>query len=202
MVHGDDEGLVLPPYVAPTQIVIIPIQSQKPEVMAASNELFNSLKEAGYRVKLDDSNRTPGWKFAEYEMKGVPVRIEVGPRDLANGVVTITTRHNRAKSLVSKDDVIKTMPNILKTMHDDLYEKALKHVTANTFTALTYDAFKTQIEQGGYIKMSISGEEAELIIKADVQATARVILDEPLVTDICPVTGKKATQTILFARAY
>ena len=94
------------------------------------------------------------------------------------------------------------MPEILQNIHDALYAKALKHVTDNTFVAKTYDAFKLQIEKGGYIKMSISGEEAELIIKADVQATARVILDEDLITDVCPVTGKKATQTVLFARAY
>ncbi len=202
MVHGDDEGLVLPPYVAPTQIVIIPIQSQRPEVMAASNQMFADLKAAGYRVKLDDSNRTPGWKFAEYEMKGVPVRIEIGPRDLANGQVTITQRHDRSKQTVALDSVVASMPTVLKTMHDALYEKALAHVTANTFVAQSYDDFKVQIEKGGYIKMSVAGEEAELIIKADVQATARVILNEPLITEICPVTGKKATQTILFARAY
>lgn len=202
MVHGDDEGLVLPPYVAPTQIVIIPIQSQKPEVMEASNNLYAALKAAGYRVKLDDSNRTPGWKFAEYEMKGVPVRVEIGPRDLANGQVTITTRHDRNKQNVALGSVVESMPSVLKAMHDSLYEKALAHVNANTFTAKTYDDFKVQIEKGGYIKMSVAGEEAELIIKADVQATARVILNEPLITDICPVTGKQATQTILFARAY
>jgi prolyl-tRNA synthetase len=202
MVHGDDEGLVLPPYVAPTQIVIIPIQSQRPEVMEASNKMYADLKAAGYRVKLDDSNRTPGWKFAEYEMKGVPVRIEIGPRDLANGQVTITQRHDRSKQTVAIDSVIESMPTVLKAMHDALYEKALAHVTANTFVATSYEDFKVQIEKGGYIKMSVAGEEAELIIKADVQATARVILNEPLITEICPVTGKKATQTILFARAY
>lgn len=202
MVHGDDEGLVLPPYVAPTQIVIIPIQSQKQEVMDAANKLYQELKEAGYRVKLDDSNRTPGWKFAEYEMKGVPVRLEVGPRDLQNGVVTVTTRHNRAKSQIGLDVVVSSMDQVLKDMHQDLYNNALNHVQKNTFVAKTYDEFKTQIEKGGYIKMSVCGEEAELIIKADVQATARVILDEPLVTELCPVTKKKATQTILFARAY
>lgn len=202
MVHGDDEGLVLPPYVAPTQIVIIPIQSQKQEVMDAANKLYQDLKEAGYRVKLDDSNRTPGWKFAEYEMKGVPVRLEVGPRDLQNGVVTVTTRHNRAKSQIGLDVVVSSMDQVLKDMHQDLYNNALNHVSKNTFVAKTYDEFKTQIEKGGYIKMSVCGEEAELIIKADVQATARVILDEPLVTELCPVTKKKATQTILFARAY
>lgn len=202
MVHGDDEGLVLPPYVAPTQIVIIPIQSQKPEVMEASNNLYAALKAAGYRVKLDDSNRTPGWKFAEYEMKGVPVRVEIGPRDLANGQVTITTRHDRNKQTVALNSVVESMPEVLKAMHDSLYEKALAHVNANTFTATTYEDFKVQIEKGGYIKMSVAGEEAELKIKADVQATARVILNEPLITEICPVTGKQATQTILFARAY
>ena len=202
MVHGDDEGLVLPPYVAPTQIVIIPIQSQRAEVMEASNQLSDALKKAGYRVKLDDSSRTPGWKFAEYEMKGVPVRVEIGPRDLANGQVTITTRHDRSKQTVALNSVVESMPEVLKAMHDSLYEKALAHVNANTFTAKTYDDFKVQIEKGGYIKMSVAGEEAELKIKADVQATARVILNEPLITDICPVTGKQATQTILFARAY
>lgn len=202
MVHGDDEGLVLPPFVAPTQIVIIPIQSQRPEVMAAANQMYSDLKAAGYRVKLDDSTRTPGWKFAEYEMKGVPVRVEIGPRDLANGQITITTRHDRQKQTVALDSVIASMPSVLTQMHESLYQRALDHVNANTFTATTYEDFKVQIEKGGYIKMSVAGEAAELIIKAEVQATARVILNEPLITEVCPVTGKPATQTILFARAY
>lgn len=202
MVHGDDEGLVLPPFVAPTQIVIIPIQSQRPEVMAAANQLYADLKTAGYRVKLDDSTRTPGWKFAEYEMKGVPVRVEIGPRDLANGQITITTRHDRQKQTVALDSVVASMPSVLTQMHESLYQKALAHVNANTFIATTYEDFKVQIEKGGYIKMSVAGEAAELIIKADVQATARVILNEPLITEVCPVTGKPSTQTILFARAY
>lgn len=202
MVHGDDEGLVLPPFVAPTQIVIIPIQSQRPEVMAAANQLYADLKTAGYRVKLDDSTRTPGWKFAEYEMKGVPVRVEIGPRDLANGQITITTRHDRNKQTIALDAVVASMPSVLTQMHESLYQRALDHVNANTFTATNYEDFKVQIEKGGYIKMSVAGEAAELIIKADVQATARVILNEPLITEVCPVTGKPATQTILFARAY
>src|SRR5690554_4388369 len=97
MVHGDDEGLVLPPYVAPTQIIIIPIQSNKEVVQTATNQVYEDLKKAGFRVKVDDSNKSPGWKFSEYEMKGVPVRVEIGPRDLENNCVTITTRHDRNK---------------------------------------------------------------------------------------------------------
>ena len=202
MVHGDDEGLVLPPYVAPTQIVIVPIQSQKPEVMVEANLVYEALKHKGYRVKLDDSNRTPGWKFAEYEMKGVPVRIEIGPRDIQNGVATITTRHDRNKQTVALNELVDQMPIILKDMHEQLYERALNHVESQTFVAKTEADFKNQIDLGGYIKMSVAGEKAELKIKEMYQATARVILDEPLITELCPITGEKATQTILFARAY
>ncbi|HBT59536.1 MAG TPA: proline--tRNA ligase, partial [Acholeplasmataceae bacterium] len=203
MVHGDDEGLVLPPYVAPTQIIIIPIQSNKEVVQTATNQVYEDLKKAGFRVKVDDSNKSPGWKFSEYEMKGVPVRVEIGPRDLENNCVTITTRHDRNKVQIKIDELVEKMPNVLKDMHETLYQNALKHVENNTYVANTYEEFKTLIEKGGYIKMSISGEEAELIIKQDTAATARVILiDEPLITTVCPVTNKQATQTVLFARAY
>ncbi|HKL60885.1 MAG TPA: proline--tRNA ligase [Acholeplasma sp.] len=203
MVHGDDEGLVLPPYLAPTQIIIIPIQQNKEIVKEATEQVYNDLTEAGYRVKIDDSNKSPGWKFSEYEMKGIPVRIEIGPRDLEQGTVLITTRHDRNKQSIKLDELVSKLPAILKDMHDTLYENALKHVEEHTYTAKTYDEFKTLIEDGGYIKMSISGEDAELIIKQDTAATARVILtEEPLITELCPVTNKNATQTVLFARAY
>lgn len=203
MVHGDDEGLVLPPYVAPTQIVIIPIQDKKEGVMENAQLLYKQLSEAHYRVKLDDSNKSPGWKFSEAEMKGIPVRIEVGPRDLEQGVVTLVTRHNREKIQVAIQDVTTQIPQLLKTMHDALYERALQHVNAHTYEAKTYDEFKQYIKQGGYVAMSVSGEEAEIIIKNETTATARVIpFEQKLITDICPVTGKKATQTIWFARAY
>src|SRR5690606_27533126 len=103
MVHGDDEGLVLPPYVAPIQTVIIPIQGKNENVVSATNKLYNELKNSGIRVLLDDSNKTPGWKFSEYEMKGVPVRIEVGPRDLENNVVTVVKRNTREKLTINID---------------------------------------------------------------------------------------------------
>ena len=203
MVHGDDEGLVLPPYVAPIQIVIIPIQEKKEGVLEQANKLYATLKKKGYRVSLDDTNKSPGWKFSEAEMKGIPVRIEVGPRDLEQGVVTLVTRYNREKIQVSLDEVVTMMPEILKHIHDTLYERALNHVQSHTYEATTYDDFKTYIKQGGYVAMSVVGEEAEIIIKNDTTATARVIpFDQKLITDICPVTGKKATQTIWFARAY
>ncbi|OHE41066.1 MAG: proline--tRNA ligase [Tenericutes bacterium GWF2_38_8] len=203
MVHGDDEGLVLPPYVAPTQVVIIPIQSKKEEVKAASSHLFTELKKAGYRVQLDDTDKSAGWKFSEYEMKGVPVRIEIGPRDLERNEVTLVTRHDRTKHVMKVEDVLKEMPIILRNMHDTMYDRALKHVEANTYQAKNYDEFKAYIIKGGYVAMSISGEEAEIQIKKDTSATARVIpFDQTPITDICPVTHKKATQTVWFARAY
>ncbi len=203
MVHGDDEGLVLPPYVAPTQVVIIPIQSQKIEVQQATQKIFDELKAAGFRVSVDDSNKSPGWKFAEYEMKGVPVRIEVGPRDLEQGHVTLVTRYNREKHQINLDEITQKMPDILKNMHDALYQKALEFVENNTYQAKTYDEFKAYIKKGGYVAMSISGEEAELMIKKDTTATARVLpFDQTLITELCPVTHKVATQTVWFARAY
>ena len=203
MVHGDDEGLVLPPYVAPIQVVIIPIQGQKEIVKEASNSLYQAIKKMGLRVTLDDSNKSPGWKFSEYEMKGVPVRIELGPRDLEHNQVTLVTRHNREKITLNLDEVTDKLPSILKDMHDSMYEKALAHVTRNTYEAKTYDEFKAYIKKGGYVAMSISGEDAELQIKADTGATARVIpFEQKIITDSCPVTNKKATQTVWFARAY
>ena len=202
MVHGDDEGLVLPPYVAPDQVVIIPIQGKNSEVVDVTNNLFDELKAKGIRVKLDDSNRSPGWKFSEYEMKGVPLRIEIGPRDIKNVIATVVKRHNREKLQIPLKELSSKIPEILKEVHEEMYEKALDHVEKNIRIAKTYDEFKAHLDLGGYVKLSISGEKAEEIIKEDTGATARAIVEEDLVTEICPVTNEKATQTILFARAY
>jgi len=203
MVHGDDEGLVLPPYVAPTQVVIVPIQSQKESVQIATKTLFDQLKKAGFRVSVDDSSKSPGWKFSEYEMKGVPVRIEIGPRDLERNEVTLVTRNDRTKHVVNLDNVLGMLPEIFRNMHDTMYKKAVEHVNKNTYEAKTYDEFKAYIQKGGYVAMSISGEDAEIQIKKDTTATARVIpFEQKIITELCPVTGKKATQTVWFARAY
>lgn len=202
MVHGDDDGLVLPPYLAPMQTVIVPIQSHRPEVKEASLKIQKELINNNIRVHLDDTDRTPGWKFNEYEMKGVPIRIELGPRDLKENKVILAIRHNREKISCEIDQIVPTIERLLKEIHEQMYEKALAHVTINTRTISDYSEFKEVIDKGGYIKMSVAGEEAELKIKEDHQASARVILNEPLLHEKCLVTGKKATQTILFARAY
>lgn len=202
MVHADDEGLVLPPYVAPTQVMVLPLQIKNEEVMEKANEVYEGLLASNIRAKMDDSNRQAGWKFSEYDMKGVPIRLELGARDLANGEVTVYTRYNQERTLIKLENVNEFIVEQLQHIHANMYEKAVKRVEEQTRVAKTYDEFKEYVKLGGYIKMSISGEEAEVQIKNETTATARIIVDEPLVTDICPVTGDKATQTILFARAY
>ena len=200
MVHGDDNGLVLPPYVAPTQLVMIPIGSND-DVNQTVKKIAEKLSK-NYRVLVDDSKKSPGWKFSEYEMKGVPLRIEVGPRDLENGVVTVVFRHTREKVQVAIDELKTFIPNALKKMHDEMYVRAKTHADNHTYTAKSYDEFKALIKQGGYVRMSIADQKAEEQIKTETGATARVILKGDLISEICPVTGKKAKQNILFARAY
>ena len=200
MVHGDDDGLVLPPFVAPIQIVIVPIGTNE-DVIELAKSYEKQLSEH-YRVVLDTSDRSPGWKFAEYEMKGVPVRIEIGPRDLLNDMVTISTRYNGEKTLIQKDKVVQSIPKLLQNIHEVMLLKAQQYVTSHTFNAKDYDSFKTQIKEGGYVGMAIH-PEAEAIIKQDTTATARVIpFNQPKTFGLCPVTSKQASTYILFARAY
>ena len=140
--------------------------------------------------------------FSEYEMKGVPVRIEIGKRDLALNMVTIATRYNREKQQILKDEVVQMMPSLIQTIHLNMYDKAQRYVKENTYYVSNYDDFKDKIKSGGYVAMSVH-QEAEAIIKADTQATARVIpFDQTQLESKCPVTGKQASQVIMFARAY
>ncbi len=205
MVHGDDEGLVMPPYVAPIQAVIIPIQAQKPgvnEKVALIHQLLNS---ASIRVKVDDSDRSPGWKFAEYEMKGVPMRIEIGPRDAEAGKCVVVLRHTREKIIVDIADLGTKIPQLMQKMHDELYQKALLHVQSSTRIAKTYDEFKDIIaHKNGYVKIMWCGEEAcEVKIKEDTTATSRCIpFEQEHFDDKCCVCGKKAKTMIYFAKAY
>ena len=204
MVHGDDEGLVLPPYVAPTQVVIIPIQMNKPGVSKRCEELYEELK-TKYRVKIDMSDRTPGWKFAEYEMKGVPLRIEIGPRDLEKNQATVVFRHTREKIQVSLDELGNNIEGYLAKMHDEMYKKAQHFVQDSTRVAHTYDEFKQIIsEKGGYVKMMWCGcKECEEKIKEETNATSRCIpFNQENIGDICPVCGKKSKKMVLFAKAY
>jgi prolyl-tRNA synthetase len=200
MVHGDNDGLVLPPYVAPTQVVIVPISGNE-EVHALAKSYYDALSK-DFRVMLDDRDKSPGWKFAEHEMKGVPVRIEIGPRDLEEGVVTIAKRYNREKLTVAKEDVVQTIKPLLKSIHEAMLERAEAYVEAHTYHADTYETFKAYIKEGGYVSMQVH-PDAEPIIKGDTQATARIIpFDQPTKLGVCPVTGKQAQYEVLFARAY
>jgi prolyl-tRNA synthetase len=202
MVHGDDDGLVLPPHLAPIQVVAIPIQSNRDVVIDAIPKIEEVLESTGLRYKVDNSDRRPGWKFSEYEMKGVPLRIEFGPRDIENKHVVVVKRNTREKITVPLDELATTLPKLINDVHNEMYEKAKAHLESNIRVAKTYDEFKAHLELGGYVKMSVHGEEAELQVKEDTGATARVIVEEDLITNTCPVTGKKANITLLFARAY
>ena len=202
MVHGDDEGLVLPPRLAPIQVVVIPVQNQKDVVINHIPKVEEILKETNLRYKIDNSDRRPGWKFSEYEMKGVPLRIEFGPRDIKEDHVIVVKRNTRKKLIVPLKDLASTLPILINEIHDEMYQKAKSHLDSNIRVATTYDEFKQHLELGGYVKMSVHGEEGELLVKEDTGASARVIVEGDLVTKVCPVTNKEANITLLFARAY
>lgn len=204
MVHGDDNGLVLPPFVAPTQAVIVPIQMAKEGVMKKCHGIYDELKKSGIRVKLDDSDKTPGWKFAEYEVKGVPLRIEIGPRDIQNNVLTIVKRNDGAKEQISIDNVTSEVNHLLKRMHEEMYQAAFKNLLANIKEVHSYEELKEVVNKGGYAKMMWCGnEECENKIKEDTNATSRCMpFDQTFFDDVCPVCGKKAKYVIYFAKAY
>lgn len=205
MVHGDDNGLVLPPYVAPTQVVILPIQQAKPGVMDACKSTYAELKALGLRVKLDDSDRSPGWKFNEYEMKGIPLRIEIGPRDVENKQATVVFRHSREKLTIALGDLAKQLPQLLQKMHLELLQRAKTHMTNNTRSVNSYDGFKTTINDlGGYVKMMWCGDVAcEEKVKAETGASTRCIpFTQEKLGDMCPVCGRPAKHMVLFAKAY
>jgi len=206
MVHGDDNGLVLPPNVAPIQVVIVPIRSQEPGVKEACLDIKNKLISEGIRVKLDDDeSRTPGWKFAEYEMKGVPLRIEVGPRDLAKGEAVLTKRVNGEKKIAPIAEIEEMVPSFLKEIHNDMYNKAKAFLDSHIHEASNMDELKAILNQGGYAKMAYCGKgECEDKIKELTDGgTARCIAEEPVKDGaVCPICGEKATIVAYFAKAY
>jgi prolyl-tRNA synthetase len=205
MVHGDDEGLVLPPRVAPIQVVIIPIQMAKPNVMETARKMEASLASTGLRVVLDDSDRTPGWKYSEYEMKGIPIRLEIGPRDAEQQHCVAVMRHNREKIIIPLDQLSNIIPTLLDRVHQEMYQKALQHMQLNTRTATNYEEFKQIMDQqSGYVRMMVCDDEAcEDKIKQETTATARCIpFQQEQISEKCSVCGKPATKLVIFAKAY
>jgi prolyl-tRNA synthetase len=205
MVHGDDSGLVLPPYIAPIQVLIVPIMQKKAGVLEKANELKDAIKAKGYRVNIDDSDKSPGFKFAEAEMKGIPLRIELGPRDIENDECIVFTRFNGEKESVSLVSIVDSLESRFSDIHQGMLEKATKNVIENTFIAKTYDEFKDIMStKQGYVKMMWCGDEAcETQIKQDTSATSRCIpFNQESHTEECPVCGKPAKFEVLFAKAY
>ena len=205
MVHGDDNGLVLPPYVAPIQVVVIPVAANKPGVIPAARALADQLKETGLRVKIDESDKSAGWKFSEYEMKGVPIRVEIGPRDIENGVATVAKRNDGTKASVKLEELNDYVSNLVKVIHKEMYEKALKYLLEHTTEAHSVEELKDIVDnKGGYAKMMWCGDqECEDKIKNLTNATARCIpFTQIPFGDTCPCCGKKAKKVVLFAKAY
>ena len=208
MTHSDDNGLVLPPNLAPTQVVIVPIfkkQDQLDALMEKLNPLADELKKLGIRVQIDASDKaTPGYKFADYELKGVPLRIAMGGRDLENGTVELARRDTMTKETVAFDGIVETIQNLLKEIQDNIYQKALNFRLENTREVNTWEEFKEEIKKGGFLMCHWDGTpETEEKIKAETKATIRCIpLEGDKTPGQCIYTGKPSSQRVIFAIAY
>ena len=208
MSHSDDNGLVLPPKLAPIQVVIIPIYKGAEQLEAISKRLepiISELKKRGISAKFDDNDtKKPGWKFAEYELKGVPVRLALGSRDLENGTIEVARRDTLTKETYSIEGIEDHIEQLLEDIQKNIYQKALDFRAKTTKTVDTYEEFKVAIEEGGFILAHWDGTpETEEKIKAETKATIRCIpLQGDKTPGVCMVTGKPSSQRVLFARAY
>lgn len=205
MVHGDDSGLKLPPRIAPVQAMVIPISQRKEGVMEKATELCELLKTAGIRARLDDSDKSPGWKFSEQEMRGIPIRVEIGPKDMEQNQAVIVRRDTGEKMVVSLDELGERAVSILETIQKDMLARAKEHLETHTYEAKTYEEFKQIVEEKpGFVKMMWCGDEAcELKIKEDTTATSRCMpFQEESLGDVCPVCGKPARKLVYWGKAY
>ena len=208
MTHSDDNGLVLPPNLAPIQVVIVPIfkkQDQLDDIMEKINPIADELKKLGVRVQIDASDKaTPGFKFAEYELKGVPLRLAMGARDLENGTIELARRDTMTKETVSFDGIVETIKNLLEEIQANIYQKALNFRLENTREVDTWEDFKEEIKKGGFLLCHWDGTpETEEKIKAETKATIRCIPFEGDKTPgNCIYTGKPSNQRVIFAIAY
>lgn len=204
MVHGDNNGLKLPPMVAPTQVMIVPIQQKKEGVLEKAEELRERLSSVA-RVKVDATDKSPGFKFAECEMRGIPVRVEVGPRDIENNQCVVVRRDTGEKITVNMDELESTVAELLVTIQKDMLEAAREHRDTHTYTAKNWDEFKDIVEnKPGFIKAMWCGEtECEENIKAETGATTRCMpFEQEQITDTCVCCGKPAKKMVYFGRAY
>ncbi len=208
MTHSDDNGLVLPPHLAPIQVVIVPIYKNAEQLAAITSHvqpILDGLRKLGISVKYDDAeNRRPGFKFADYELKGVPVRLAFGARDIENGTVEVMRRDTLEKFEHSLDGIVPFINDLLEEIQTNIYTKALRHRESMTRTVDTYDEFKVEIEKGGFILAHWDGTpETEERVKEETKATIRCIpLDGDTTPGVCMVTGKPSKQRVIFARSY
>lgn len=204
MTHGDDNGLVLPPKIAPTQVMIIPVAQHKPGVLEKAEELRDRLKQQ-FRTSMDASDNTPGWKFAEYEMKGVPLRLEIGPKDIEKNQCVLVRRDTREKYFVSLDELETTIAKLLEEIHNSLYQRALENRSSKTYTATSLEELKEIAEtKPGFIKAMWCGDEAcEDKLKEEAGVTSRCIpKEQEHLSDSCVCCGKPAKTMLYWGKQY
>ena len=204
MTHGDDDGLILPPAIAPVQVVIVPVAAHKPGVLDKCRELAAEIGKYA-RVKLDDSDNAPGWKFSQWEMKGVPLRLEIGPKDLEKNQCVLVRRDTREKIFVSLDELETAIPAQLEALRRDLYERALKNREERTWSATTMDEVKALAKANtGYIKTMWCGDLAcEMKMKEEAGLSSRCMpFEQEHLSDVCPCCGKPATKMVYWGIAY
>ena len=206
MTHGDNNGLVLPPAVAPIQVIIVPVAMHKEGVLDKAKALEAQLKAAGIRVKVDDTDNSPGWKFAQYEMKGVPVRLEIGPKEIEQDQCVLVTRHNREKTFCPLSQLVETVQERLQAVHDGMYEKALENRKNRTYVCKNMDEIQQVLaEKGdGFVEAMWCGDEAcEDKVKEVTGVGSRCIpLEQKHYADTCVCCGKPAKHMVLWAKAY
>ena len=205
MVHGDNSGLVLPPRIAPTQVMVIPVRQNVEGVLDKAAEIRDTLKAAGLRVKMDDSEKSPGWKFSEQEMRGIPLRIELGPKDIEQGKAVIVRRDTREKITADIASLAETVKELLDTMHHDMLERARTHRENHTYEATTLDEFKKIAdEKPGFIKAMWCGDQAcEDALKEEAGVTSRCMpFKQEHIADTCIYCGKPAKHLVYWGKAY
>ena len=204
MTHGDNSGLVLPPKIAPIQVIVVPVAMHKEGVQEAAEKLLETLKKAGIRAEIDLSDQSMGWKAAQYEMKGVPVRLELGPRDIENGVCVAAKRTGGEKLTLPLENVAEAVKTVLDDVQKEMYEKALRNLHDHTFDAHSVEEVRDGCADGGFARMMWCGDEAcEVKMKEQAGVTSRCIpFEQAHIGDVCPACGKPAKHMVIWGIAY